>query len=177
MEPYCIIDTDFQGSLYKNPPHSALFQLGELHRTVPQSPTTVPAGAHFFGTIYSVLIYLPSSSRQTTSSGCQPLCSNSLRLRSVQHVSLAARIGYPPHNSFRRTFVQHLIAVLDHTIYPRFGCIEICLRSFKGLCFNRNFECKPLGGLLNCSQNHLSISRLLAMFCPGNFTRPGVETW
>lgn len=43
-----------------------------------------PIGPHFFGTICSVLMYLPSLSRQTTSIWLSTPCSNSLHLRSVQ---------------------------------------------------------------------------------------------
>ena len=59
-------------------------------------------------------------------------------------------IKHSPHNGFRRIRGQHIIAILDDTDYPGFGCVDLCLGSFKGLCLGRCFEYKPLGGHLNC---------------------------
>ena len=73
----------------------------------------------------------------------------------VSTVSVPSRrIKYSPHYSFRRIRGQHLIAILNNTDSPGFSCVDICLGSFKRLCLSRNFECKPLGGFLNCGQNH-----------------------
>ena len=47
-----------------------------------------PIGPYFFGTICSVLMYLPSLSRQTTSMWLSAPCSNSLHPRSVQCLCL-----------------------------------------------------------------------------------------
>ncbi len=56
----------------------------------------------------------------------------------------------PPHNGFRRIRGQELITILDNTDYPGFGCVNLCLGSFKRLCLGRCFEYKSLGGLLSC---------------------------
>ena len=43
-------------------------------------------------------------------------------------------IKHSPHNGFRRIRGQQLIAILDNTDYPGFGCVNLCLGSFKRLC-------------------------------------------
>lgn len=55
-----------------------------------------------------------------------------------------------PHNGIRRIRGQEAIAILDNIDYPGFGCVDLCHGSSECLCFDRCFEYKSLGALLNC---------------------------
>jgi len=69
----------------------------------------------------------------------------------ISTVSMSSTLmKHSPHNGFRCIRGQYLIAILDDTNYPGFGCVDLCLGSFEGLCLGRCFEYKPMGGLLNC---------------------------
>ena len=76
----------------------SLFVIG-----APLQEEVYPIGPHFFGTICSVLMYLPSLSRQTTSIWLSAPCSNSLHLRSVLYPCLVLLLNEPLLNTHRTT--------------------------------------------------------------------------
>ena len=94
--------------------HQRSLNVSIAHARLQQSPI----GPHFFGTICSVLMYLPSLSRQTTSIWLSAPCSNSLYLRSVQCLCLA-----PFLNTHRTT----AFAVFVGNTLPLFWTIPIIL--------------------------------------------------
>jgi len=109
-----------------------------------------PIGPHFFGTICSVLMYLPSLSRQTTSIWLSAPCSNSLHLRSVQCLCLAPLLDTHRTTAFA-VFAGNTLS-LFWTIPIILGLAALTFASVRLniLCLGRCFEYKPLGGLLNC---------------------------
>ncbi len=82
---------------------------------------------------------------------------------------LGTLIKHPPYNGFRRILRQRLIAVLDNTDNPGFGCVDLCLGSFKRLCLGRCFA------FWIVARTTLSTIRLLAMFRQGTIAQVGLE--
>ena len=151
---------------HKKPPHFALFELRDLLSIEPQTPvpkstqsqhlhcSCPPATvSHRPSFLWYDMLGLDIFAVLIKADHVDMVVRPMFKLASskISTVSVSSTLTkHSPHDRFRRIRGQHLIAILDNTNYPGFGCVDMFLASFKRLCLGRCFEYKPLGGLLNC---------------------------